>query len=608
MQKAVFLIICLPFLASAQVPSVTGSSLIKFREGNNVFARTVNDVFGAIDVSLTTGVTGTLPVANGGTGATTFTNNRLLTGNGTSAIVDESNLTFDGTTLTLTGKQQVNTTASYSTSQNFVNVSGTVTSTALSLGHRGVNAQLTYANDGSVANGSLYGLVGELTFSGSTNAPSNNVGVFGTATNSSANVGTLYGTYARITEQYDAGSLSNRYAGRYECNFSGAGDYHTGYGFYGDVVATSTGRWLTGVGAFGRANNAKTSYGAQFISTNSRGTANTQRGIQIQNLVSGSGVVVDNAYGIDLVATASASGAFTTYYGLYTASSPPATTNYLLFASGSGWRSYLNGSLSLGVNDNGAQLVVRGTGNTSGTTALKVENSSSTDAFLIYDDGTSAFGTTPVSTQAVTVRGATSDNTTKALVVERASGTDVLGVQNDGKVSINNAAYTEELTINGQAQLDGVIFTSQTSSITASGHLAYNNGSGGTHSGYLTVGDGTRQLAVMPTTIERQCIDYNVDWTLARTKGFWTVPARYNGWKIAKAYIEVSAIGTGAGDDVLDIEIGGVTIGTQTITAGSHTLVLDDAIATDDIVTFFPTALSAVPAKGLNVSLELSKN
>lgn len=52
-------------------------------------------------VNLTNGVTGTLPVASGGTGATTFTNNYILTGNGTSAIVGEANATFDGTTLAL---------------------------------------------------------------------------------------------------------------------------------------------------------------------------------------------------------------------------------------------------------------------------------------------------------------------------------------------------------------------------------------------------------------------------------------------------------------------------------------------------------------------------
>ena len=44
-----------------------------------------------------------LSVANGGTGASTFTSNALLTGNGTSAIQAESNLTFNGSTLAVTG-------------------------------------------------------------------------------------------------------------------------------------------------------------------------------------------------------------------------------------------------------------------------------------------------------------------------------------------------------------------------------------------------------------------------------------------------------------------------------------------------------------------------
>ena len=52
----------------------------------------------------------TVGVAHGGTGAVTFTNNRVLTGNTTSAIVDEANLTFDGSTLAVTGAATVSTT------------------------------------------------------------------------------------------------------------------------------------------------------------------------------------------------------------------------------------------------------------------------------------------------------------------------------------------------------------------------------------------------------------------------------------------------------------------------------------------------------------------
>lgn len=46
-------------------------------------------------VDLTNGVTGTLPVGNGGTGATTFTAGQILFGNGTSAINTSSNLFWD---------------------------------------------------------------------------------------------------------------------------------------------------------------------------------------------------------------------------------------------------------------------------------------------------------------------------------------------------------------------------------------------------------------------------------------------------------------------------------------------------------------------------------
>ena len=56
---------------------------------------------GSID--LATKVTGTLPVAKGGTGRNTFTSKELLIGNGTSAISSESNLSFDTDTLTISG-------------------------------------------------------------------------------------------------------------------------------------------------------------------------------------------------------------------------------------------------------------------------------------------------------------------------------------------------------------------------------------------------------------------------------------------------------------------------------------------------------------------------
>ena len=67
---------------------------------------------GLLPSGATTGVvsiSGTLVVANGGTGTTTLTDNSVLTGAGTSAIIAEGNLTFDGSTLIVTGSAQITT-------------------------------------------------------------------------------------------------------------------------------------------------------------------------------------------------------------------------------------------------------------------------------------------------------------------------------------------------------------------------------------------------------------------------------------------------------------------------------------------------------------------
>lgn len=65
-------------------------------------------------LNLASQVTGTLGIANGGTGAVSFANNRLLTGNGTSGLVDENNLTFDGSTFAVTGSATVSGTTTTS--------------------------------------------------------------------------------------------------------------------------------------------------------------------------------------------------------------------------------------------------------------------------------------------------------------------------------------------------------------------------------------------------------------------------------------------------------------------------------------------------------------
>lgn len=120
MKKLLFLLfsIC-AFSASAQVPSITTNSKIKFVEGDNTWLATVSalqavitagagtvtsvDVSGGTTGLTTTGgpitssgtitLTGTLDVDNGGTGQTSYTNGQLLIGNTTGNTLTKATLT-----------------------------------------------------------------------------------------------------------------------------------------------------------------------------------------------------------------------------------------------------------------------------------------------------------------------------------------------------------------------------------------------------------------------------------------------------------------------------------------------------------------------------------
>jgi len=86
----------LNFLGSALTASDGGAG-----ETDLTFAAILNTIATAGSVSLTGAVSGTLPVANGGTGATTLTG--LLQGNGTSAVTAITNSSTVGQVLRVTG-------------------------------------------------------------------------------------------------------------------------------------------------------------------------------------------------------------------------------------------------------------------------------------------------------------------------------------------------------------------------------------------------------------------------------------------------------------------------------------------------------------------------
>ena len=75
------------YSGSAAVTIAIDSTVVTLTGSQTLTNKTINGSSNTItNVSLSTGVTGTLPVANGGTGATTFTSGALLKGAGTSAV------------------------------------------------------------------------------------------------------------------------------------------------------------------------------------------------------------------------------------------------------------------------------------------------------------------------------------------------------------------------------------------------------------------------------------------------------------------------------------------------------------------------------------------
>ena len=114
---------------------------------------TIEATTAAITGGSITGITD-LTVADGGTGASSLTDNAVLTGTGTSAITAEGNLSFNGSTLAVTGAATVSTTLGVTGASTLDGV--TVTDNTISTNASNSNLEISANGSGKI---SLSGLL-----------------------------------------------------------------------------------------------------------------------------------------------------------------------------------------------------------------------------------------------------------------------------------------------------------------------------------------------------------------------------------------------------------------------------------------------------------------
>lgn len=249
-------------------------------------------------VSLTTDVSGTLPVANGGTGATSFANGGVLFSNGTVLTQDNTNLVWDDTnnrlgigtstpsqTLDVVGNSKLSGTlaagGSPIDSTRYINLDIAIAPSAITYGE--------YINLVSSTNSSVRGLYSAV----STNTAaltSLGRGVFGQASNlGNGQVITLQGGLFAATLG-SGGNVSTANGVFAQAQNVGTATITSGYGVQSLAENSSNGTITSAGSLYGRISNTSTgtigtAYGINLSNWTNSGTVNTSYGIYMDSTI-----------------------------------------------------------------------------------------------------------------------------------------------------------------------------------------------------------------------------------------------------------------------------------------------------------------------------------
>ncbi|MCB0541912.1 MAG: hypothetical protein KDC70_00255 [Saprospiraceae bacterium] len=379
-------------------------------------------------VALASEVSGTLPVANGGTGAASFSANHILLGNGTSPISSTSQLTYGSNTLLLT----------YNAAQ---------TTPAIKLAYStGANAAYIHAYDyngnSNTTNSSL--VVGQINSIHTLSAANTVFGITSATFTSGAGNNCLFG--------YLAGNAIN---GAYEnVMFGRSAGQSTTTGFQNTFIGHNAGSSNTtgyqNMFLGRRAGNTNTTglrnmgVGSDALRQNSTGSDNVAVGAQAGDAITGSNnVVIGAASGKNLT------GSGNVFIGYLSGFTLSAVNDYLVIDNSNTTSPLIGGNFSsnyAGVNTNPASLAaawhVTGTGATSSTKAAQFDNSSSANILTARDDQRVGIAT-DAPAQTLHVQG------TGRITGSDGTPTAIMGRDGDGDIS--SVTLSSELAITSGA-------------------------------------------------------------------------------------------------------------------------------------------------------------